>query len=60
MSVQTLTTLYTSPRVDLGHILSMRDRVWAPDDADIMNADMPLSRCHDALTEADKLWGAST
>ena len=30
VSVQTLTTLSTSPRVDLGHILSMRDRAWAP------------------------------
>ena len=38
---QTPTALYTSPRVESGHILSMRILVWNPDDADIINADMP-------------------
>jgi hypothetical protein len=40
MTLQTLAALYTSPvtspRVvpDLGHILSMRGRAWAPDDTE--------------------------
>jgi hypothetical protein len=41
--VQTLAATLYSPSVDLGHILCMRGRAWAPDDADVMNADMP--RC---------------
>ena len=43
MSVQTLPATLYFPSVDLGHILCMRGRAWAPDDADVMNADMP--RC---------------
>ena len=43
MSVQTLAATLYSPSVDLGHILCLRGRAWAPDDADVMNADMP--RC---------------
>ncbi len=43
MTLQTPAALYNSPRVDSGHILSLRGRAWAPDDAGVMNADM--QRC---------------
>jgi hypothetical protein len=42
MTLQTLVEPYNSPRVDLGHILSMRGRGLAPvlhsDDAEAINA----------------------
>ena len=34
MTLQTPAALYNSPRVDSGHILSVRVREWAPDDTE--------------------------
>ena len=49
MTLQTLAALYTSPvtspRVDLGHILSMGGLGWAPDDAEIINTGMTRWNC---------------
>jgi hypothetical protein len=34
VTLQTPAALYNSPRVDSGHILSVRGRAWAPDDTE--------------------------
>ena len=48
-TLQTLTSLYispvTSPRVDLGHILSMGGLGVGPDDAEIINTGMTRWNC---------------
>ena len=40
MNLQTLSALYVSPMVDLGHILSTKGRGWATDDAENIITDM--------------------
>ena len=54
---KTLAALYTSPRVDLVHILSRRGLGWAPDDAEIINTGMPrwIGRRGHALGRAGRV-----